>query len=142
MGAINSHMVRLPPRASGHRQCCGRRHLPYQVSMVKALTCLWYRHLPYPNKTTQPPTCIRYPTVLWVPTIILYPPVWATSIRSIRTLSLSIVRPSPSSIKGNALSPNKGDRFKLIQVILDSLDRSSSLEQNRQVRTASTRSNT
>ena len=40
VGAINSHTVR-PPHASGHRQCCGRRHLPYQMNMVKLLTCLW-----------------------------------------------------------------------------------------------------
>ena len=29
---LNSHTVRLPPHASGHEQCCGRRHLPYQVT--------------------------------------------------------------------------------------------------------------
>ena len=40
VGAINSYMVR-PPHASRHRQCCGRRHLPYQENMVKAITCLW-----------------------------------------------------------------------------------------------------
>ena len=45
-------------------------------------------------------------TMLWAPTIILYPMAWATRLSSIRKLSLSLVRPSPSSIKGDALSPN------------------------------------
>ena len=45
-------------------------------------------------------------TVLWAPTIILYLTAWATILSSKRTLSLSLVRPSPSSIKGDALSPN------------------------------------
>ena len=48
---------------------------------------------------------------------------WATRLSNIRTLPLSPVKPSPSSIKGDALSPN-------IQVITFSLDRSSSLVHN------------
>ena len=40
VGAINSLTVRLPPHASRHRQCCGRRHLPYRANMVRPLTCL------------------------------------------------------------------------------------------------------
>ena len=31
---------KAPPHASGHQQCCGRRHLPYQANMVKTPTCL------------------------------------------------------------------------------------------------------
>jgi hypothetical protein len=81
-----------PPHASGHRQCCGHRHLSYMVNTIK------------------PPTCIWHKTVLWAFTIILYPTIWATRLSSIRTLPLSLVRSSPSSIKGDARPPNKEDQ--------------------------------
>ena len=94
MGAINSHTmtntVRLPPHASRHQQCCRRHHLPYIENTVKT------SHM-----------CLTS-TVLWAPTIVLYLTAWATRLSSIRTLSLSLVRPSPSSRKGDVLSPNKG----------------------------------
>ena len=55
----------------------------------------------------------------------LYPPAWETRLSSICTLSPSLVRPSPSSIKGDALSPNKKiDQFTYIDspsVTLDAL---------------------
>ena len=121
MGAINSHTVRPPtclwastvlwvPRFIVPSEHGETPNMPLGINSICRS-----RHLPYPNKTTKPPTCIRHPTVLSAPTIIPYPLAWATRLRSIRTLSLSLVRPSPSYIKGDVLSPN-------IQVILDSLD--------------------
>ena len=41
---------------------------------------------------------------------------WTTRLGSIRTISLSLVKSSPSSIKGGALPPTEGDRFQLIRV--------------------------
>ena len=38
---------------------------------------------------------------------VLYPTAWAMRLGNTHTLSLELVRPSPSSIKGDALSPNK-----------------------------------
>ena len=120
---------KAPPYASGCQQCCGRRHLLYQANMVKPLARLrvptvWQAPMsaiPEEDNTTS--HVHRHSTVLWAPTIILFPPAWATRLSSIHTLSLSLVRPSPLSIKGDVLSPN-------IQVILDSLDRPSSPAHN------------
>ena len=104
-----------PPHAAGHQQCCGRRHLPYQANMVKPSTCLWISTawqtptsaIPEEDDATSHMHLTL--TVLWAPTIILYPMAWATRL-SICTLSLSLslVRSSPLSIKGDAISPKKG----------------------------------
>ena len=144
---MNSHTVRPPiclwastvlwpsgftvPSAHGETP-----HMPQGINSI----CR-NRHLPYPNKTMEPPTCIRRPTVLWAPTMALYPPAWATRLRSIRTLSLSIIRPSPSSIKGDALSFNKEVDSSHSRFIR-STKSTSSQSQNHQVWTSSTRLNT
>ena len=78
-----------------HQQYCGCHHLPYMTNTMEPTTYVWAS------------------TVLWAPTIILYLMAWATRLSIIRTHSLSLshslIRSSPSSIKGDALSPNKDD---------------------------------
>jgi len=77
-------------------------HLPLGINSV-----VGRRHLPYMTNTIEPTTCVCASTVLWAPIIILYLMAWAIRLSSICTLSLSLVRPSPSSIKRDVLSPNK-----------------------------------
>ena len=88
-----TNTIRLPPHASGHQQCCGRQHLPYQANMVKPPTCLWVSTVwqaptsAIPEEEDATSHIHLTLTVLWAPTIILYPTAWATRL-SIRTLSL------------------------------------------------------
>ena len=103
-----------PPHASGHRQCCGCQLLPYRTNMVKTpclpqVSTVW-RVLTSAMPEQDDITSHVHPTSNSVVSAYHH---LATRLRSIRTLSLSFVRPSPSSIKGDALSPN-------IQVIPDS----------------------
>ena len=90
---------------SEHQQCCGHRHLPY--SMVGADICHTRRrrwNLPHASEHQQ---CYgRRQTAL-------YPTAWATRLDSTHTpLILPLVQPSPSSIKGDALSPKRGQTIR------------------------------
>ena len=93
--SYQTNTVRLPPHASRHQQCCGRRHLPYQANIVKPPTYLWASTVwqaptsAIPEEDDATSHMHLTTTVLWEPTIILYPMVWATRLSSIRTLSLS-----------------------------------------------------
>ena len=133
-------------------------------------TVLWAPSIPLPGEHGKTPTCLwtstmlwapsfaihgEYgetshmrltSTMLWAPTIILYPTAWATRLSSIRTLSLSLVRPSPSSIKEGVLSPNKEDQFERTPRPLQQLEQptidSPSVSFRHSKPTQSTRSNT
>ena len=85
-------------------------HMPLGINNV----CR-YRHLPYPDKDdgTSHVHLTFYSDINSVVGAYHHPvPVgMGNKARSIRTLSLSLVRPSPSSIKGDALSPKKQSPF-------------------------------
>ena len=67
------------------------------------------RHLSYQKNTMEPTTCIWVSIVLWTPTNCLIPDDVGNKTRKhTHSFSLSkLVRPSPSPIKGDALSPNR-----------------------------------
>ena len=94
---------------SEHEQCCGRRHLSY--SMVGADIC-------YPRRTQWSlPLASGHQQYCGRQQTVLYPMVWATRLGNTHSLSPKLVWSSPSSVKGDTLSPKRTMVFLTLSLL-------------------------